>query len=208
MLDRIKGVFGASKEQRFWKWFTKNEARLFRFEDDQESVFSELGERLRAVHPDLAFEFGPVRPDGKRDFVISADGLLRAFDAVESLAAEAPRLDRWSWIKFRQRGGPHVEFTFDEITVNTEQVCYGMTPRGDNVDVTIYFRDYRQEPHAIYEQSAFLILDHLLGEFDVVTRVAYVRAEAEQPAALDAKPLCELPAEFDGYLTKQRKGYH
>lgn len=208
MLGRIKGVFSASQEQRFWKWFAKNEARLFHFEDDQETVFSELGEQLRAVHPDLAFEFGPVRQDGKRDFVISADGLLRAFDAVETLVAKASRLERWSWIKFRQRGGSHVEFTFEEITVNTEQVRYEMSSRGNHVDVTIYFRDYRQERHATYEQSAFLILDHLLGEFDVVTRVAYVRAAAEQPGPRDRKPLCALPAEFDAYFAKQRRGYH
>jgi hypothetical protein len=209
MLDLIKGVFGGSKEQRFWKWFVRNEARLFQFEDDQEAIFSELGERLRAVYPDLAFEFGPVRGNGKRDFVISADGLLSAFEAVEALATEAPHLARWSWVKFRQRGSSYVEFTFDDITVNSEQVCYVMTSRGSHVDVTIYFQNYNQERHAIYEQSAFLILDHLLGEFDVVTRVAYVQAAAEQPIDLiDRKPLCELPAEFDAYLAKQRKGYH
>jgi len=208
MLRYFMQVVGRSKERRFWNWFTRNEGRLFQFEADQDAIFADLGSQLRTVHPDLVFEFGPVLGDGKRDFVVSADGLLRVFPAVESLVAEAPALERWSWVKFRQRGKPHVEMSFADIAVNFDTACYAMLPRGDHVDVTILFESYNEDSRPLYEQIAFLILDHLLGEFDVVTRVAQVDVAPSSADLTQCKPLSDLPAEFDAYMAKQRKSYH
>ena len=58
--------------------FTANEPDLFEFEKNQQDVFDGLWETLHRVHPSLTFEVGPVE-DGRRDFVISADGIRAAF---------------------------------------------------------------------------------------------------------------------------------
>ena len=92
----------ATPEQAFWSWFEKNEKRLFTFETDRDRVFNELAGKLKQVHESVTFEFGPVE-DGKREFVISADGIKDAFPAVEKLYALAPKLPRWKFIKFRPR---------------------------------------------------------------------------------------------------------
>src|SRR6187399_703219 len=97
-------MFWKSKEEKFWKWFQANEARLFDFERDQDRVFAELGPAMKKVHSNLTFEFGPKK-DGQREFVISADGIKDAFPAVIALADKAPELPRWNIIKFRQRRG-------------------------------------------------------------------------------------------------------
>lgn len=89
-----------TKEQRFWSWFARNTDRLFQFEADQEAIFDDLGAALEKVHPGLTFEFGPVR-EGKREFIVSADGIRELFPAVRALVAAAPVLSRWAIIPFR-----------------------------------------------------------------------------------------------------------
>ena len=107
----------------FWQWFEENESMLFDFERDQERTFDQLRTALKKVHPDLTFEFGP-KQDGKREFVISADGLKSAFPAVESLYAAAPTLGRWSFIKFRQRQHPLYDIDYDNKIIKVADVPF------------------------------------------------------------------------------------
>jgi hypothetical protein len=66
-------VLPAQSFQTFWKWFVDNEDELFNFERDQDVVFDALSDALHLVSEQLTFEFGP-KEDGRREFVISADG--------------------------------------------------------------------------------------------------------------------------------------
>ena len=79
-------------EARFWKWFVANADRLFHFELDQERVFDALRAQLHRVATGLTFEIGQI-DDGKREFVISADGDRVLFPYVERLVAAAPSLN-------------------------------------------------------------------------------------------------------------------
>src|ERR1700692_1741982 len=92
-------------EQAFWKWFQSNESSLFAFEKDQEHTFDRLGAEVHKLNPSLTFECGP-KENGRREFVISADGIREAFPEVEALYASAPSLPRWKFIKFRPRRTP------------------------------------------------------------------------------------------------------
>jgi len=80
-------------EEKFWIWFEKHQDMLFNFENDQENIFNQQSMRMNEVDPELTFEFGPMQ-NGKREFVISADGIKTSFHKVESLYKAAPRLSR------------------------------------------------------------------------------------------------------------------
>ena len=101
-------------QEQFWSWFVQHEAQLFDLdpsrEEHRERLFDELGNELQKVDPDLAFEFGPNEP--RREFVVSAGGIKRAFPAVAALVDAAPPLDRWQVTAFRPRRTPSniVEF--------------------------------------------------------------------------------------------------
>src|SRR5260370_5887295 len=69
-----------TSQQEFWKWFSEHEGELFDFEADQERTFDRLASQLKKIDSNLTFEFGPKR-DAKREFVISAGGIKRAFSA-------------------------------------------------------------------------------------------------------------------------------
>src|SRR2546430_2554116 len=97
-LFNIPLLAGENKEALFWRWFQKNDDRLFAFEKDRDKIFGELTTAINKVQRNLTFEFGPVRQDGRREFVISAGGIKTAFPAVDALHAAAPKLKRWTFL--------------------------------------------------------------------------------------------------------------
>lgn len=84
MLGLSGGGKQVTPEQSFWAWFQNNQDFLFDFEKDQERVFDRLATEMHKVNPSLTFEFGP-KEDGRREFTISADGIRKAFPAVQAL---------------------------------------------------------------------------------------------------------------------------
>jgi len=90
-------------EQDFWDWFQANEETLFTFTPDlQEALdrIDRINAKMRNVHSSMCSEVGLVLEEGgKRELIISADGNPDAFPAVERLFSQAPKLDRWIWVK-------------------------------------------------------------------------------------------------------------
>ncbi len=188
-----------SKEDAFWKWFRTNEARLFDFEKDQEKVFGELTDEIKKVHPDLIFEFGP-KENGKRDFVVSADGIKNAFPAVIALADKAPSLERWIILKFRQRGDPTVNMEINGERIKSDQFKFTIEPDGQKAGITLYIDGYDQSRHDLFARSGFILLDNCLGEYDMETNVGFVEFKpAAEPSKLTKQPLSALPEIFDKF---------
>ena len=133
----------ASAEAGFWTWFQANEDAYFKLdprdESSRERLFDELSAQLEQVDPDLTFEFGPV-VDGRRDFVISAAGIKRAFPAVESLAKQAPNLPHWRVIAFRPRRHPVNNLEFANLKLDPRKVFVQLSPDGDKTGLVVYMR--------------------------------------------------------------------
>jgi hypothetical protein len=186
-------------EQEFWNWFREREDLLYSSDMESEDLFEEVSERISFVHEDLGFEM-TLEPDldGKREFVVSAGGLLGAFESVKRLVASAPQLDRWKVVGFRPRKqvGGYVRIDDHQIALNTIRV--GLRPFGAHIGVTIYFPDFIESEASVFGDAAFLLLDMVLGEFDVLAKIGPVEMSAlDKDAAGDIFSLAELPAEFD-----------
>ena len=191
----------ASGEADFWQWFQNNETLLFNFEKDQERIFDKLALQLHKVHPDLTFEFGP-KQNGRREFVLSADGLRKAIPAVEALAAAAPTMAKWTVIKFRPRREPF-DIDYGNVTVKASAISALLAPQGQRIAVTLLIPGYSASTRTAYMGVTFLMLDQALGEYDVMTRVGAVDARAPTPADKTAVPLAQLPMAFDAVLAKR-----
>ena len=180
----------------FWRWFQDNEQDLFVFESDMERVFARLTDAMQAVHPELTFEFGPVEL-GKREFVISAGGIREAFPAVWALATGAPSLERWIVIPFRPRRAPG-EIRFGQTVVRSSDVAVIPESTEGKVGIQMLIPGYRATPNSVFEQVGFLLLDRVLGEFDVETKLGYIEiGPRPDPLPGGAIPLAELPALLD-----------
>ena len=188
----------ATPQQDFWAWFTKDEAALFDFEKDQDHVFKDLAEQMQKVDPNLTFEFGPKK-DGKREFVISAGGIKASFPAVVSLYNSAPKLDRWTFIKFRPRrpiGDTDVEF--QGVKVAPKDISFILLPDGDKADLLIFIAGMTDAQKETYEQIAYLTLDQAVGEYDVETKIGGIEIHpADVRTKSDKRPIAELPGALD-----------
>jgi len=192
------GCGRATPEQDFWRWFERNEPTLFDYEKDRERTFDRLISELHKVNSSLTFEFGPRR-DGRREFTLSADGVLAAFPKVESLYAAAPALPRWHFLKFRQRQKP-TSISFGGVSVDSRAVKAQAEPAGQKVDLTLFVPGYSETDKQTYNAITFLFLDQTLGEYDVEMRVGgiVVRPVSEAPAQTCS--LEKLPEVFDAFL--------
>jgi hypothetical protein len=199
---------GDTKEAIFWQWFQKNENRLYSFENDREKIFDDLSAAIQKVNPDLTFEFSPVLADGRREFVISAGGIKSAFPAVESLYAAAPKMERWTFIKFRPRRTPIHDLTYADKKVRAQDVHY-LLFKDENpgkVGIMIFLNGYKEdEKGAAWGQIGYLFLDEALGEYDVEMKVgAIVFQSQESKYFVGAHKLQDLPKDFDDYFKKQK----
>jgi hypothetical protein len=199
---------GETKEATFWRWFQKNESRLFSFEKDRERVFGDLAGALKKVDSDLTFEFGPVLSDGRREFVISAGGIKNTFPAVEALYSSAPKIDRWILVKFRPRRSPLNDLEFSGRKVRAADVHY-LLFRDENpakVGIMIFFDGYREEERSVFGQIGYLFLDEALGEYDVEMRLGDIVFQARGSKYFEqARPLSELSKDFDDYFENRKK---
>lgn len=192
----------AKSFQTFWKWFVDNEDELFNFERDQDVVFDALSDALHLVSEQLTFEFGP-KEDGRREFVISADGNRDAFPFVLGLAAAAPRLDRWQVTKFRPRRSLDFELVFDGEKFLPRDLMFSIEPDNGLAGLTLFMRGLNDRTHQTFFGIAFLFLDHALGEYDVETKVGYIDIQPmEAESNLPKHPFSEIATIFDRFMAR------
>jgi hypothetical protein len=197
-----------TKEAVFWRWFQKNDDRLFSFETNREKVFDDLADALKKVHPNLTFEFGPILKDGRREFVISAGGIKAAFPAVEALYTVAPKIPRWIFVKFRPRRTPINDLNYADKKVRAQDVHYFLfkDENPEKVGIMIFFNGYKEEDKkSVWGQIGYLFLDEALGEHDVETKVGAIVFQSRESKYFErAHPLPELPKDFDDYFKGQK----
>ena len=186
-----------SPEFCFWQWFEENEARMFDFDGNNEQDVKDLLRELHRVNSSLTFEIGSER-DGKREFIISADGVRTAFPSVIKLADAAPALQRWHIIKFRPRRTDRCFIGIGDLHFSSDDVLVALEPEGMRIGVTLFIGDADHFDEQIVGHIGFLLLDHTLGEYDVEAFVGTVSFHPkEHSSRLKKVPLRELPLVFD-----------
>lgn len=197
------GIFFKTKKhsfEKFWIWFKRNEDRIYNFQKDQEKIFDELSYQLSLVDTNLTFEFSPIQDNGKREFVISADGIKSSFAAVEGLAEKAPSLEKWIIVKYRPRRSTLNVLNYKNKSVNPEDVYFAIFNDEDpnKVGIILFFRDYDEREKDTWGQIGYLILDEALGEYDVETKVGAIVFESINSEYFKhAHRINELQQDFD-----------
>jgi hypothetical protein len=168
---------GQGVDARFWTWFQQHDSALFAVKSGSESICDELSRQLHSIHPDLTFEFGPVE-SGKREFVISADGIKGAFPAVLALGAAAPSLSRWTIVRFRPPRPDVTQINVAGVQLDARSTEFLAEPDADRTGLTISVPGYKPTPDKTYERAAYVLLDGMLGEYTVETAVGFVEIVA------------------------------
>ncbi|MCX6344784.1 MAG: hypothetical protein NT018_06895 [Armatimonadetes bacterium] len=187
-----------SLEKRFWDWFGKNTNRLAAVKTCHERVCDELAVQMHKINKHLTFVFGPVK-DGRREFIVSADGILSAFPAVKNLVAAAPDIPGWRIIAFRQPDSISARIRIDDHELGSEDIWFTASPNGDKFDIHLLIKGATEDDNALM-QLAFIVLDHTLGEYCVETKLGRIGLGPlpDDPAASGLKPLLELADVVNG----------
>ncbi|MCI4666886.1 MAG: DUF695 domain-containing protein [Bacteroidia bacterium] len=183
-----------SPEAKFWNWFQQSQNQYLELENQNlEEKFSQLGQKIKEVDEDLTFAISPLDDQGKREFIISADGVSDAFPAVIKLVSQAPPLPLWTITPFRAKVEMD-EYHIDlgHRTIKAEEVRFEFSIIEARLELHLYIQGYHPEAEDILI-ACQILLDSLLGEYDAATKIRFLAfhdlAELEAP---DQLPQLEL----------------
>ncbi len=163
------------KESLFWNWFVKykNEIEGFMESDFSDyTIYNQLTKKLKAYNSILFPELTKTKDD-KYVLIITPDGNEEGIAPTRKLFESHPILDNWIIKKYRQPS--------DEIRLNFDGVEYPssdieIVPEFEDeekVDLNVFVRNLNKDEKR-YKSLAYLYFDHILGEFNSITKIRYV----------------------------------
>ena len=180
----------------FWRWFERNADRIRTGVERQDHgvIVHELGRRIAKAKPGVMHEIG--KPDSETvELILSADGIKANIPNVLALMAKAPKLQGFLFTAFRPRH-PGMVLHIADQEVSADQIRYVAEPAGRVLNLRVFVDgEWTDRERAM---AGFLLLDQVLGEYDVMTGLGSIafEAAASPPEAL---PLEALAAEFDAF---------
>ena len=104
------------KVEKFWQWFQDHNEQLIALGDLQDkertSLLDTLQRQLTAYCDGLVFDMGEATANG-RTLTFSAEGDTDLFRYVVELVDNAPDLDWWEFVAFKQPMGTELKVRFD-----------------------------------------------------------------------------------------------
>lgn len=154
----------------FWEWFSRIEEELYlHIEDNPEKYASEIHFQLTELHPDIVFDIPFELMEGKREFIISADGDASLFPVIADIVNQAPTYERWIIHNLRPRTNQKDQaIDLDGLYLEYEDIFYHLENEELPFQLEVYIKGYDYEDNR-YIHGYFLLLDTLLGEYVAVT---------------------------------------
>ncbi len=194
-----KSAFGA---EEFWTWFQSAEGQqtlstALGESPSASSAVAKIGKMVRQVNSELAWGMG-IGADQVRSFEVSAGGIRKNIPAVQDFVTAAPQMDGWKIVAFKQ---PTADFSAklaasgESIDATTVQVAPSPNREG-LIDLKVYVPTPAGCPPNTVAELGFIFLDHILGEYLVMTRLGELSFESTLVAPPGVIPLSEFAAQL------------
>lgn len=154
----------------------------------------------------LALEMSGGDEDAVVDLIATAHGSVENFPLLMGLVAAAPALAHYRLRAFRERTTqPDFPIGMEGFELETSDVLVACSR--DDGQAALEIRFNREIPSDYQDHArnmAFIMLDHVLGEYDFAVKVGAVDfvEQSEDPQALWTR-LSELPPVFDRYWIEE-----
>ncbi|MEO1228511.1 MAG: DUF695 domain-containing protein [Myxococcota bacterium] len=173
----------------FWAYWRDAEAELFALmgEDVPEKVVEQVSDAVHAIHPDMAWTFGPGQYK-LHSFTLSGEGQAELRVIAERWRAAAPEGARFDFftsrpaadedsvmsVQLRSADGPDIDFEGFQIAAERDE---------DRrlVHVVVFHPAFWELPEQERARATFLALDHALGEADVERWLGSIETTATLP---------------------------
>ena len=185
---------------KFWKWFTEHNEQLTMLDDLDEKEANALLEEMQKVLDSycegLTYEIGDQTNNG-RTVTFSAEGDTDLFKYVTDLVEEAPDLDWWEFVAFKQPKGKGLKVTFDKYRFDTKKMYFMELENEESPDM-VGLRVALENPVEGDDDQlvgVYVTIEALIGEFDCATLVGYldVCSIPAEPFKDGFKPMDDLP---------------
>ena len=186
----------AAQMAAFWTEFSGQLAALEALDG---RAFVEAANALLQRHaPGLSLELEGTPAQAGTRLVVTAHGNIEQFENAQALVRHAPRLGGYTVQAFRSRtASSNFAMGMQDFELACSDVLVAPYDAGGVIGLELAFA--KAVPEGMQEHArhmAFILLDHVLGEWDFSVRVGPVDfAEA----AADATPLSQFPAVFDAF---------
>ncbi|WP_353235991.1 hypothetical protein [Diaphorobacter ruginosibacter] len=191
---------GMQQITAFWRDFS---SRLDGLEQLEPHEFVERAhEMLQPYAPELALEIeGSPKEPGAR-LIVTAHGNIDQFENVQALARHAPSLEHYEVRAFRSRSpGGDFAMRMDGFELSCSDVLVAHYDAGGIVGLELSFEKIIPQDMAEHARHmAFIMLDHVLGEWDFSVRVGPVEfVDAFSDSVAGAEPLSAFAPIFDAF---------
>ncbi len=180
---------------QFWAWFDSYQDGIDDVIPWQEEHLDEILERLSRIEPGLAVELG-VREDGVTEMTISADGVRERFPIVEQIVSQAPSMEGWEVIAFRQPIKADFSLTCGDLELRPAELYFQPLEEDGALDIIVYGQGFCDQDKDDLGYHGLIMIDSLIGEYDCVTQVRHYDFQ-ELPDEQDREgllPLSQLPS--------------
>ena len=210
-----------NKPEQFWSWFLNHSEQLTMMndipEDECKKLLAEMQQQMDLYCPGLTFEIGEPTAQG-RTMTISAEGDFDLFRYVVELTDNAPDVDWWEFVPFKQPQGKALKVFFDKYRFETAKMAFQQLQNDEEPDI-IGLRiavpdlphDYKPSNDADVDDDllvgVYVTIEALIGEFDCTTLVGYVDLcpMPKEPFKEGFRPLDDLPEFVDWFKSSREK---
>lgn len=196
--------------EKFWQWFANNNEQLTMLgeldEKGQQQLLDEMQRHLEEYCEGLSFEMGEPTPSG-RTLTFSAEGDMDLFRYVVELTENAPDLDWWEFVAFKQPKGKDLKVTFDKYHFETKKMYFIQLESEEEPDI-LGVRVALPNPVKDDDDQlvgVYVTLEAMIGEFDCSTLVGYLDTcpIPDNPAKEGFRPMDDFP-EFVEWFKRKR----
>ena len=199
-----------NKLEMFWQWFTDHNEQLVMLNDldDKErgELLNALQQQLTKYCDGLAFDMGEPTANG-RMLTFTAEGDTDLFRYVVELVDNAPDLDWWQFMAFKQPMGTELKVRFDKYVFDTRKMYFQQLEceeEPEMLGLRIAVEGSKPDDED-FQVGVYVTLEALIGEFDCATLVGYMETVPvpDEPFKAGFQPLDDLPKFVEWFKRKR-----
>lgn len=198
------------KTAKFWQWFIDHNEHLVAMGDledkERQELCSALQYQLTKYCDGLTYEIGDATANG-RTLTFTAEGDTDLFRHVVELVDNAPDLDWWEFVAFKQPMGTELKVRFDQYLFDTRKMYFQQLEceeEPDMLGLRIAVEGSKPDDED-FQVGVYVTLEAIIGEFDCATLVGYMETVPvpDEPIKAGFQPLDDLPKFVDWFKAKR-----
>jgi hypothetical protein len=161
-------------EKQFWDWFLDHKLKLEEFirsDSNDYSLYNELTNQLKSYNENVIPEL-TIDSSDNYVLIISCDGRRDGIEFVERLHDSRPSIEKWITQKYRAPG--HViDLNYEGLEFKSKDIKVKYSLSNNLYNVELFIKG-NSESDDRYKALAFLYLDHIVGEYNVMTKIGEI----------------------------------